>query len=357
MSFWAGQLVQASMGVPPNRAVEEPHRDAEVLVKLAPEEIRLLPRNWPTVSGEQTTQAPVPWSRGVEAGLEVSRNIRILGKVAAAFSSGKLRARATVIPMFDWPEQSQTSPTQTSVTVIELVRPLTVKVSGFSPSARASMPTVQRPVSPALITRVWPASETATLLPRVGPAPDGHGLVLLEDHVIGEERRKLDLAARAAPAHPSAQPEDDSYELHKNSDARCRRAFNRPPAGLAAQELGHRLRPGADLEFLIDPADVGVDGFVADAQFFGDFLVKKPLAEAVENLLLAGGERLGGRGRLAGPLKGFGRPCGRCGSSWASRLGARRGWRPGVPRAGVRRLSMYPVAPAARALKMFSVSS
>lgn len=65
------------------------------------------------------------------------------------------------------------------------------------------------------------------------------------------------------------------------------RRFRRHPA-LASQEFSHGFSPGSDLEFLINPPDVGVDGLVADAEFLGDFLVEKTLREAVEDLLFPG---------------------------------------------------------------------
>jgi hypothetical protein len=54
-----------------------------------------------------------------------------------------------------------------------------------------------------------------------------------------------------------------------------------------AEELGHRFGARADLEFFVNAPDVGVDGFVADAEFLRDFLVEKTLGEAVEDFLLA----------------------------------------------------------------------
>ena len=41
--------------------------------------------------------------------------------------------------------------------------------------------------------------------------------------------------------------------------------------------LGHGLGPRADLELLIDVADVEVDRVTADRKLVGDFLVEKPL--------------------------------------------------------------------------------
>ena len=57
---------------------------------------------------------------------------------------------------------------------------------------------------------------------------------------------------------------------------------------LAAKRLGHRFRPGADVEFFVDPADVGADGLEADAKFVGNLLVHKALAEEVQDFLFPG---------------------------------------------------------------------
>ena len=62
---------------------------------------------------------------------------------------------------------------------------------------------------------------------------------------------------------------------------------------LPSQEFGDGFRSGPDLEFFVDAADVGVNGFVADAKLLGDFFVEKSVAEAVEHFLLALGKVLG----------------------------------------------------------------
>lgn len=64
---------------------------------------------------------------------------------------------------------------------------------------------------------------------------------------------------------------------------RARAAANRS----AAQEFGHRLGARAHLELFVDAPDVGVHGFVADAEFLGDFLVEKALRQQVEHFALA----------------------------------------------------------------------
>src|SRR6266545_8012470 len=72
---------------------------------------------------------------------------------------------------------------------------------------------------------------------------------------------------------------------------------------LTAQELGDGFGPGSDLELFIDAADVGVHGFIADAELLRDLLVKKTLAQAIQHFLFALRQVLGGSGGTAGLLK------------------------------------------------------
>jgi len=60
-------------------------------------------------------------------------------------------------------------------------------------------------------------------------------------------------------------------------------------------------------QLLVDAADVSVDGFVADRQFLGDFLVHQALAQQVQHLLFALGEifRVGVGGGRRGALEGL----------------------------------------------------
>ena len=75
--------------------------------------------------------------------------------------------------------------------------------------------------------------------------------------------------------------------------------------GSALEEFGDGFGAGADLEFFVNAADVGVDGFVADAEFIGDFLVKEPLREAIEDFLFAWGEIFRGLRGGADALEGL----------------------------------------------------
>src|SRR6266850_218366 len=79
-----------------------------------------------------------------------------------------------------------------------------------------------------------------------------------------------------------------------------------PIAPLFSQEFGYGFGAGADLKFFVDSANIGVDGFVADAEFFGDFFVEKAMAEAIENFLFALGKIFGRLWRRTGLLKGLG---------------------------------------------------
>src|SRR5260221_7590123 len=71
----------------------------------------------------------------------------------------------------------------------------------------------------------------------------------------------------------------------------------------APQKLCHRFRAGSDLKFLINSPDVGVHGFVADADLLGNFFIEKPMAEAIEHLLFTLRKILGRLWRGAGFLK------------------------------------------------------
>jgi hypothetical protein len=74
---------------------------------------------------------------------------------------------------------------------------------------------------------------------------------------------------------------------------------------LFPQELSDGFGAGANLQFFVNAANVGVDGFVANAKFFGDFFVEKALAEAIENFLFALGEIFGRLWGRTGFLKGL----------------------------------------------------
>jgi hypothetical protein len=54
--------------------------------------------------------------------------------------------------------------------------------------------------------------------------------------------------------------------------------------------------PGADVEFFVNVADMGPDGFAADAEGGGDFLVEHAAGEMIENLLFPDGQSGGGIG-------------------------------------------------------------
>jgi len=53
------------------------------------------------------------------------------------------------------------------------------------------------------------------------------------------------------------------------------------------QEFGDGFGPRPYLQFFVNPADIGVDGFVADFELVGNFLVHQSLAQQIEHLLFA----------------------------------------------------------------------
>src|SRR6185503_5364277 len=71
----------------------------------------------------------------------------------------------------------------------------------------------------------------------------------------------------------------------------------------APKKFGYGLRARPDLQLLVNATDVGVHRFVADAEFLGDFLVEKSLAEEIEHLFLARRKLFGGFSRRRWLLK------------------------------------------------------
>ena len=53
----------------------------------------------------------------------------------------------------------------------------------------------------------------------------------------------------------------------------------------ALQEFCHSLSARSHLKLLVDTPDIGMNRFVADSQFLGNFLVKKTLRQAIEHFL------------------------------------------------------------------------
>lgn len=74
-----------------------------------------------------------------------------------------------------------------------------------------------------------------------------------------------------------------------------------------AEVFGHRLRAGADMELLVNVADMRVDGGVGEPGFLGNFLVEIALGEQVEHLCLPGRKVFGPRrsGRFLKRLNDF----------------------------------------------------
>ena len=60
-----------------------------------------------------------------------------------------------------------------------------------------------------------------------------------------------------------------------------------PSSALALEELCHGFGAGPDLEFFVNPADIRVNGFVADSEFLSNLLIEKALTQALEHFLLA----------------------------------------------------------------------
>src|SRR4051812_30618686 len=99
-------------------------------------------------------------------------------------------------------------------------------------------------------------------------------------------------------------------QISKRSSARYLPWKNASSANESATRriAGHGLRPGTDLEFFVDAANVGVDGGKADADFVANFLVEQALGEQLKDFAFARGKVLGfGRvGRVRGGVLRFG---------------------------------------------------
>ncbi len=93
--------------------------------------------------------------------------------------------------------------------------------------------------------------------------------------VFGVSPNTLWLVDAAPLGETSSGTTEDGRAPQNTSRTALRKLFNSP---LAPQKLRHGFGAGADLEFLVDPPDVGVHRFVADPQLLGDFLVQKPFA-------------------------------------------------------------------------------
>ena len=82
-----------------------------------------------------------------------------------------------------------------------------------------------------------------------------------------------------------------------------RRQAARTPHFLVAEVFGDGFGAGADLEFFVDAADVGVDSFEADVELVGNFFVEKSFGQEFEDFLFAGGKVFGGFGGGGGLLE------------------------------------------------------
>ncbi len=118
--------------------------------------------------GEQICQADFTSAFGVAAVRWSIFICRIAGYFAAAISSAGLRLAATDHSMFDWPEQSQTSPTRTSSArgsdVFLALRP-NLEGQSLGICGHRGSSTFQRPSPPAFVSTGPPPSETFTVLP------------------------------------------------------------------------------------------------------------------------------------------------------------------------------------------------
>ena len=117
---------------------------------------------------------------------------RMRGRLASAFSPSALSVLLTVHSMFDWPEQSQTSPIRTSDNV-RLFFPWTSSFRG-PPASRAG--SSDHPLAVVSgghrdwggIPQLNPYSFAV-----VGPAPDRNRQLPLQDHVVTKDLRQANV--------------------------------------------------------------------------------------------------------------------------------------------------------------------
>ena len=122
--------------------------------------------------------APAHFAGESERGLSdttsgIRRNLKY-GSAEAATASLPPPDSLTFIPMFDWPEQTQTSPVTISrETIVSLPAVMTRSPSGCD--AMESRMTFHRPLPPAVVFLICPASLTVTRAPGVAQPQTGIG--------------------------------------------------------------------------------------------------------------------------------------------------------------------------------------
>ena len=120
---------------------------------------------------------------------------RFVSFPAASAAAGPPSQSLSVICMFDWPEQSQTSPTSTSP--ISAVASPAVADSDMRATGREGLQGGRPPtVGPGLGGGPSRAEPDVDAGPGGGLAPHAEGPVPLDDHVVAERRPELDLGGR-----------------------------------------------------------------------------------------------------------------------------------------------------------------
>ena len=125
----------------------------------------------------------------------------MLGLSARRMSGTGLGSHDMAHSMLDCPEHTQTSPTRMSLTTIAgLLAPRTVISSGpFAASALSGSKTTRHvPSARGHGLLLLAVEQDRDRLALAGPSPDRDGLVLLDDHVVADDRGQLDLCGEAA---------------------------------------------------------------------------------------------------------------------------------------------------------------
>ena len=160
--------------------------------------------NCQTVAGAQAVHLPDEASRssvGAAAAVWPTLIWRMAESVAAAFSASKSRQPPTVISMFDWPPQSHTSPTSTSLSV-SVFSPAMVISRGDALAGIASRRTIHLPPSSAVADFSWPPKRTVTFSPAFAHPQTGTGMPRCRT-IPSPKILASRTAAKVSPAHSS----------------------------------------------------------------------------------------------------------------------------------------------------------
>src|SRR5579871_389735 len=97
----------------------------------------------------------------------------------------------------------------------------------------------------------------------------------------------------------------DTTNYLQTSRTRTRTRTRTKGQSFVAHVAGDGFGAGADVHFFVDVFEMAADGFDADGELIGDFLVGVAFGEQDQNFLLAGAQMNGGFGGRAGFAEGL----------------------------------------------------